>query len=383
MDVARIAAMVMVLVAHTTVYEIDPGIFPVRNILANIGVDIFFVLSGYLYGKSFWNSTETFSVKRFHINRMLRILPVYYVVILFTKLISGNEIRLLCFTLLQNFWEEPLNFMPTAWSLCVEEWFYILLSIVFCVMLYFLNRRNGKKTEKPQEVKRAEQEQKENEKKANGSKREADADSKRGKSMVLAVFFLMLAGILIRSICVIANPTLDFDSGIRKQTFLRMDTFAYGIFAAYLELRYNKTYKKIMRSPFPFLIATGLVLSGSFVIYKFVYGANSIVAKIGLFTVLPIGLLYFVLRFKDSAILNHPKVAAVSPITGFLSKLTYPLYLVHFQFYIYFSNYCRYQGIVIRTEYIAKAIVYSILLALVIHFLIELPVEVLRKKLKK
>jgi peptidoglycan/LPS O-acetylase OafA/YrhL len=113
-----------------------------------VGVDLFFVLSGYLIAAQLFSrvdSGKSISVKEFYLKRFFRIIPAYlFVVLIYFSLPSLREKealpplwRFLTFT--QNFGLNPKDFgtFSHAWSLCVEEQFYLLLPLTILVCLYF------------------------------------------------------------------------------------------------------------------------------------------------------------------------------------------------------------------------------------------------------
>ncbi len=119
------------------------------NDLGGQGVDLFFVLSGYLIGNQIFSITsknESFNIKNFYLRRFLRTLPSYYFVIIIYFLIPKiNERQLTVpiwkfFIFTMNYGLHGSGFSH-AWSLCVEEHFYILFPLIF---LPFLTRFNKK-----------------------------------------------------------------------------------------------------------------------------------------------------------------------------------------------------------------------------------------------
>lgn len=102
------------------------------------GVNIFFVLSGYLIGgillKALLNPEASFSLKHFWLRRWLRTLPAYLVVLAVVVVAGALQHRLPTQVLRygwfgQNLaWPHP-DFFPEAWSLAVEEWFYLLFPV--------------------------------------------------------------------------------------------------------------------------------------------------------------------------------------------------------------------------------------------------------------
>jgi peptidoglycan/LPS O-acetylase OafA/YrhL len=159
LDGIRGLAILLVLVQH---YVLDAAIIPVpgwkSHILALLrlawsGVDLFFVLSGFLIGgilidaKKTENYYRTFYMRRFH-----RIVPLYYLwLILFCVGVYffGNAKSQFLFLVFKRdvlpFWTYPLFVQNIAmalrggigplwlgitWSLAVEEQFYLLLPLV-------------------------------------------------------------------------------------------------------------------------------------------------------------------------------------------------------------------------------------------------------------
>ncbi|MBB3219795.1 acyltransferase family protein [Pseudoduganella umbonata] len=110
-----------------------------------MGVDLFFVLSGYLIG---WQVLREYARgaaprwRRFMLSRAFRILPAYYTVLALYLLMpvllpqwrEGGDLqapwKFLTFTLnLHPEWERGTAYSH-AWSLCVEEHFYLLFPVV-------------------------------------------------------------------------------------------------------------------------------------------------------------------------------------------------------------------------------------------------------------
>jgi len=112
------------------------------------GVDLFFVLSGFLISHQLFKQlkeSRTISIKTFYIKRFFRIIPLYLFIVAIYFLIPffrEKEAlppvwRFLTFT--QNF---NLNLWTNgtfshAWSLCVEEHFYLFLPIILATLHQF------------------------------------------------------------------------------------------------------------------------------------------------------------------------------------------------------------------------------------------------------
>ncbi len=113
-----------------------------------MGVDLFFVLSGYLIGSQLLrplNRGERLSVPAFYRKRAYRILPAYVVVLVFYLMwdvrhgSTGMAPLWQFLTFTQNlFYKYGTEYQfDHVWSLCVEEHFYLLLP----VMVLWLSRR--------------------------------------------------------------------------------------------------------------------------------------------------------------------------------------------------------------------------------------------------
>ena len=122
------------------------GVWPAAARHGWIGVDLFFVLSGFLISGLLFNEYKTcssISFKRFFIRRGLKIYPAFYLFLFLTGLVyylvfhvlSSRTHYLAEFFFVQNYWH---GVWDHTWSLAVEEHFYILLPTV----LLFLVRRS-------------------------------------------------------------------------------------------------------------------------------------------------------------------------------------------------------------------------------------------------
>jgi peptidoglycan/LPS O-acetylase OafA/YrhL len=117
------------------------------------GVDLFFVLSGFLISGQLFATIakgKKISLSEFFVKRFFRIIPPFvFVVILYAALPVVREWghlspiwRYLTFTLNFGLDVRKYGTFSHAWSLCVEEQFYLILPLIFVIFNYF---KAGKK----------------------------------------------------------------------------------------------------------------------------------------------------------------------------------------------------------------------------------------------
>ncbi|HAT31186.1 MAG TPA: acyltransferase [Janthinobacterium sp.] len=139
LDTLRALAILLVFTNHYRLFVSEGGAFGWLGEVGWVGVDLFFGLSGYLIGGQIFaamRSRRGFSLGKFCARRLLRTLPVFYAVLALYYLwrpFHGNAPLLplwkfLTFT--QNINLTPGTAFSHAWSLCVEEQFYLLLPAV-------------------------------------------------------------------------------------------------------------------------------------------------------------------------------------------------------------------------------------------------------------
>jgi len=140
LDHLRAAAIALVLLFHYNFYYGVPGWLDAFSSFGWSGVDLFFVLSGYLIADKLFREFDVqgrVDFGGFYLNRVLRIIPAYLAVVAlyfaFPNLQEGRGLqplwRFLTFT--QNISIDLYrNTFSHAWSLCVEEHFYLLLPIL-------------------------------------------------------------------------------------------------------------------------------------------------------------------------------------------------------------------------------------------------------------
>ena len=108
----------------------------------DIGVDIFFVLSGYLLSWQLFRErqkTGRINFKKFYLHRVFRIYPLYVFALALVTLGAGFSWGLLGNLLAYNIWSNPYEIIiPWSWSLSVELEFYAIVPLLVLLV------RNGR-----------------------------------------------------------------------------------------------------------------------------------------------------------------------------------------------------------------------------------------------
>ncbi|MCS6981215.1 MAG: acyltransferase [Flavobacteriales bacterium] len=150
LDLMRTLAILLVLWEH--IRFLAQATWPSHSFFLPVdGVDVFFVLSGFLVG-GLWLDTASHyplrqALKRFWWRRLWRIWPLYYLFLLLN--LAGvalgwqpgqlSEGVVWYFFFAQNVVKPVDLFFWESWSLCVEELFYFLLPLVYIFLIICLS----------------------------------------------------------------------------------------------------------------------------------------------------------------------------------------------------------------------------------------------------
>lgn len=143
LDVLRALAIMLVFTGHT-VSSYGPTNITGPLQFGGTGVDLFFLLSGWLIGSQLFSEYKKFGnidVKRFWIRRWMRTFPAYFAVLIFTLCqlyLSKDAVQspLPYFTFTQNYFT-PLTYFSVSWSLAVEEQFYLVIApLIVLISIY-------------------------------------------------------------------------------------------------------------------------------------------------------------------------------------------------------------------------------------------------------
>jgi peptidoglycan/LPS O-acetylase OafA/YrhL len=180
------------------------------------GVSFFFVLSGFLIGgillrtlnqlefsgEDTWGSF-IHTLGKFWRNRWFRTLPAYLVVLSFLFVIERQPISEVWryFLFLQNLTTPHPSFFPEAWSLAVEEWFYLSSPLLIFALV--------KLKVKPD------------------------------KSIWMVAFLVVLFSMISRWMGPHASNFHDWGEWVKKPVIYRLDSMMYGFIGALLYARYQ------------------------------------------------------------------------------------------------------------------------------------------------
>lgn len=149
LDMLRGLAAFAVMIPHYFMYQLgDAGTYAEAVSIA--AVEVFFVLSGFVLGPQIvlcatrrdWETLRTFLVRRW-----MRTIPSYIVALLVISIIfkeigSIDFLRYVFYV--QNLFAQhnTRDYFPVAWSLSVEEWYYVTFPLVL-LAFGFVSRANG------------------------------------------------------------------------------------------------------------------------------------------------------------------------------------------------------------------------------------------------
>lgn len=342
LDLIRIFSALLVIICHSGVYFSIGFSVNFVTFAGVIAVEFFFVMSGFLVGKSLIRTAESAGqgkgLKRFYVNRLLRILPLYYLTLILTALMTGSGIPLSCFAFVQNFVQGDLDFLPQSWSLSVEAWFYFLAAPVFCLLVNALRRKMSEETAVWTAV----------------------------AALCVVPFLLRVGSVLL------LQP--QWDEGVRKQVFLRLDSIGMGVALAALKQYHPENYHKRFSKP----IFAVISVVGIWAVYRFYCGylavdnrfEESALSKIFLFSILPL-LCCLLVGFMDCT--RWLDFLNAFPPVRWLSDLSYGVYLLQLAVFSVVSPWFAGTRFSVSWLGFLLAICLTNALSAVTYFLIERP----------
>ena len=346
LDLLRIFSALLVIICHSGVYFSIGFSVNFVSFAGVIAVEFFFVMSGFLVGKGLIRTAVAGGVKLFCVNRVFRILPLYYFALVLTALVTHKPIPLSCFVFLQNFRGEDLAFLSPSWSLSVEAWFYFLVPPLFCLLVKALR---GKMSEEA--------------------------------AVWLAVGTLCLLPFVLRAGSAVCFAP-QWDEGIRKQIPLRLDSIGMGVALAALKQYHPESYRGYFSRP----ICAVISMLGILATYRFYCGYLAVddqfdasaLCKTFMFSLWP-ALCCVMVGFLDSTtrldFLNR-----IRPIR-WLSDLSYGVYLMQLVVFQLVSVYFVGARFSVSWLGFLGAIALTNVLSAVTYVLIEKPMQKLGSRL--
>lgn len=280
--------------------------------LGIFGVELFFVLSGFLIGgiliRTFTNVEDfTFNeVRNFWIRRWFRTLPNYWLILTVSFIVYHVILKwdpfqlnyLKGYLFLQNLrYPNILYAFPEGWSLSVEEWFYLTLPVIMFTAYKIVRPVN--------------------------------------KSRFLIGIFVsyLLVFLFIRFFNAFAPLNgRDPDEGIRKVVLFRLDAVMYGVLFAYFNYYKPQIFDRIKTR----LLITCIVLFNIIfylcIRYRLVFMVQEdtsvrFLRNAFLYLITPLSL-SLCLPYANSVKAIGSRVVSVA--IQHISKISYSMYLVHF-----------------------------------------------------
>lgn len=353
LDLLRAIAISLVVVSHCT-YILFPentnSLVTLIRVFGAIGVDLFFVLSGFLIGgillRTLLNNKVTFShLMLFWKRRWLRTLP-NYILILIVNILLGVILGYTLpdnianyFVFFQNFTTPHPDFFTEAWSLSIEEYAYILLPLVL-----FLSIGVWRKTDKSR-----------------------------------LFFIISLASIILLFVFKIfyfytaeVNSYKQWSATYRKVVVYRLDAIYIGFLVAYLT--HVKTKLMIRYNVF-FSVLGGLLLLFLHVVIYWCKLLPQTHLWFYVFIYLSLVVLSLALVVPYFSMLNYTGTG--SKLTVYISKISYSIYLINYSIVLltleYFYDFSS-MGFVSKIGVLILFLVLTIILSSVVYKFFERPI---------
>lgn len=298
LDLLRFLAIFFVLINHGT-YQLSEPLKKINPYFYLDGVLLFFVLSGFLIGGIFIRTYEKGNLKKnlfiFWIRRWMRTLPAYFFILTFVSILHYIIIGDLDIikTLKHFFFIQNLTFFesylfPEAWSLSIEEWFYLLLPVFTIISFTFIKNR------------------------------------KVGFLFVILLIIVVCPTLrfLTSKAILLPNHIEEWDQHFRSVTIFRLDSIMIGVLAAFLRHYHSQIFfhqKKIK-------LVIGILILITLRIFDFTFSYSSLFQTVFSFTLNSFGV-FLTLPYLFE--MRPPKNTNVMRFITFTSLISYSLYLVN------------------------------------------------------
>jgi peptidoglycan/LPS O-acetylase OafA/YrhL len=355
LDHLRALAIIIVFIFHYNIFGHPPGLNEYFGSWGWTGVDLFFVLSGYLIGGQLFaklSRDQPIHYGEFYLKRSLRILPAYFAVLLiyFTvpQFIERSTLppfwRFLTFT--QNFGLDLSQHgaFSHAWSLCIEEQFYLFLPLLIIALTAV----------------------------------------KAGKKAAWILLALFLAGFLIRGYLwyelLPSEPSFGkaYYRLIYYPTWSRLDGLIAGVTLSALYYFKPAAWQKLTKNGNTLTLIAGAMVAGAWLL---THGEHQYEMQGAIFGYPAISIAYGVLVLAALSP-TSPLYRYSSRITKIIATLSYSIYLTHKQLIHLTHEVLEPRGIGNDTYLsFAICIIVSLLGAGLLHLVIERPFLRLRDRI--
>jgi len=350
LDLLRALAIIVVVIYHAALFGFKlPGRV---DRFGWIGVDLFFVLSGYLIGGQLLAPLardQRMNLGRFFARRALRIMPAYFVVLaIYFLLPSWREYS----EMSQPLWKFVLSIQNIAlhggtafshaWSLAVEDQFYLALPF----LLLFLYRRP--------------------------------------RTAIIIPCLLVVGGIALRTFLAAQNPSVDggvsfrgFQAWIYYPTWSRLDPLVFGVALAAIE-KFRPQWWRRLTNYAIWLWLPGLVL----IVYGLWLGEGdylTVIACTWQFPLIALGMAALLICAVSPRLVFR-RVAI--PGAAFIASIAYSAYLIQKLVIRFVEQFCASHNIVLTSApalICVELCVYAA--ATILFFTVERPFLQLRHRI--
>ncbi|MES2759754.1 MAG: acyltransferase [Pseudomonadota bacterium] len=351
LDTLRALAICLVVLHHYTLFVGSDDTFGWVGKIGWVGVDLFFALSGYLIGNQIFAAMRTpqgLSLGHFYGRRLLRTLPNFYAVLALYFLWPGFRgdqplpplWEFLTFT--QNINLKPGTAFSHAWSLCIEEQFYLLLPA--CALLIAALK---------------------------GSLRWAWG----------AIVFTFAAGMLVRGVLWIelvdgaARPLNHYYRYIYYSSFCRFDELVAGVALALLKNYHADAWRRLTAHG-NVALAAGAALT-ALMFHLFLIDHYGFAMTVVGYPLLALGFALLIVAALSEGPLRSTRI----PGAGKLALWSYAIYLTHKQVCILLAEPLAARGFDADSSVaIGVSMVLSVLSGWVLYRLVETPFMALRDR---
>ncbi len=350
LDLLRALAIIVVVIYHAALFGFKlPGRV---DRFGWIGVDLFFVLSGYLIGGQLLAPLardQRINLGRFFTRRALRIMPAYFVVLaIYFSLPSWREYS----EMSQPLWKFLLSVQNIAlhggtafshaWSLAVEDQFYLALPF----LLLFLYRRS--------------------------------------RLAIIIPCLIVIGGIGLRAFLAAQNPSVDgggvsfrgFQAWIYYPTWTRLDPLVFGVVLAAIEKFRPIWWQHLINcAPWLWLPAIAAIIYGLYLGDKDL----TIVSCVWQFPLIAVGMAALLVCAVSPRL---PFRRVPIPGAAFIASIAYSAYLIQKLVIRFVEQFCTRRNIALTSVpalICVELFVYAA--ATILFFIVERPFLQLRKRL--